>query len=189
MKKAAAMLARRAHSRGELRQKLSAVRADDGDAIQIEPILNRLEQLELLNDADYAYNFSFRHLKESGWGPEKIRAALCNREVSETDIDRALERVFSETGQPEKPGAAKMEKAEAPDLEATDSATMAHIERYCESYCRKKGMSATSSMSLKDAQKLARHLAGRGFDESLILDALRRVLPQEIFRYFEGAAK
>ena len=160
MKHAAALIARRAHSRGELRRKLAAAHKTE-EAKEIEAVLDRLDHLNILNDAEFAYNFAFYHINNSGWGEEKVRAALHGRDVAKADADRALERVREEI--------------------APDGANDALME-YVSGYCRKHGSPST----LKDAQKLARHLAGRGFDEDGVIGALRQITTQEIFRHFEG---
>jgi len=145
MKRAAALIARRAYGRGELRRKLTAVqKADKASDAEIEAVLDRLEHLNLLNDAEYAYNFTFYRIKDSGWGEEKVREALLDRDVAKPVIDRALERVREEI--------------------APDGINDALIE-YVAGYCRKHG----TPTSMKDAQKLARHLSGRGFDENSIV--------------------
>ena len=159
MKQAAALIARRAHSRGELRRKLAAAQKME-KADEIEAVLDRLEHLKLLNDAEYAYNFAFYRIKDLSWGEEKVRKALLGRDVTKADADRALERVREEI----EPG-------------GMDGALM----EYVESCCRKHGTPST----LKDAQKLARRLAGRGFDENTITGALQRIIP-DIFRHFEA---
>ena len=158
MKRAAALIARRSHSRGELRRKLAAAQNTD-DTDEIETVLDRLEHLNLLNDAEYAYNFAFHRINESGWGEEKVRKALIDRDVAKAVADRALERVCDELA-PEGMNDALME--------------------YVESYCRKHGTPST----LKDAQKLARRLAGRGFGENQVVDALQRIISPEIFQHF-----
>jgi SOS response regulatory protein OraA/RecX len=159
MKHAAALIARRSHSRGEMRRKLTAYKAEEDKEIkelenigEIETVLDRLEHLNLLNDAEYAYNFVFYRTKDLGWGEEKVRKALLDRDVATTVADRALERVLEEI--------------------TPDGANDALLE-YVSDYCRKHGTPST----LKDAQKLARHLAGRGFDEDRIIDAVTRVFP------------
>ena len=158
MKHAAALVARRAYSRGELRRAL-ADRQRTGDIDDIEAVLDRLEELKLLNDDEFAYNFSFYRMKELGWGEEKVLAALLYKDVAKTVAKRALDRVREEI--------------------APDGANVALME-YVESYCRKHGAPST----LKDAQKLARRLAGRGFDEADIVGALRRLITPDIFRHF-----
>jgi len=162
MKRAAALIARRARSRGELRRKLAAAQNVE-DAGAIEAVLDRLDQLNLLNDAEYAYNFAFYRIKDLGWGEEKVREALFDRDVAKTVADEALDRVRKEIA----PG-------------DTDGIGAALIE-YIESYCRKHGTPST----LKDAQKLARRLTGRGFDEDRVIGALQHIIPPEIFRHFE----
>ena len=161
MKRAAELIARRAHSRGELRRKLAAVQ-NNAEA-DIEAVLDRLELLNLLNDAEFAYNFAFYRIKDAGWGEEKTREALLEKDVAKTVADRTLERVREETA-----------------MNGAEDALM----EYVNGYCRKHG----TPSSLKDARKLARRLAGRGFDDDRIVDALQRVIPPEIFRRFEIGA-
>ena len=167
MKRAAALIARRAYSRGEMRRKLAAAQNDDEvPSAEIEAVLDRLEYLNLLNDAEYAYNFAFYRIKDSGWGEEKVREALIDKndkDVAKAVADRALARVREEIAQ-----------------DGPDGMVDALVE-YAKSYCRKHG----TPSSLKDAQKLARRLAGRGFDEDRIIGALQRIIPPEIFRHFE----
>ena len=167
MKRAAALIAGRAHSRGELRRKLAASqKTEESPKIEeIEAVLDRLEYLNLLNDAEYAYNFAFYRVNDSVWGEEKVREALIVRDVARAVIDRALRRVREENSPDGGPG------------EDTDAA----LTEYVKGYCRKHG----TPSSLKDAQKLARRLAGRGFDEDKIIGALQRIIPPEIFRHFE----
>jgi SOS response regulatory protein OraA/RecX len=157
MKRAAAFIARRAHSRGELRRKLAAAQktGEDDNAAKIEAVLDRLEHLNLLNDAEYAYNFAFYRIKDSGWGEGKVREALLARDVAKAAADRALERVREEIT----PGG--MEDA---------------LVEYVEGYCRKHGAPSTP----KDAQKLARRLAGRGFDEDRIAGLLSRTFSVDL---------
>lgn len=93
-KKAAALLARHAYSRGEIRRKLLKT----ADASSVEFVLNRLEKLKLLNDREYAYNFALSRVGRDGWGPEKIRRALQNRRVSASDISSALDQIRSLVG-------------------------------------------------------------------------------------------
>ena len=162
MKRAAALIARRAHSRGELHRKLAAAQNIE-EAGAIEAVLDRLEQLNLLNDAEYAYNFAFYRIKDLGWGEGKVFEALFDRDVAKTVADGALDRVREEIA----PG-------------GTDDIDAALIE-YIGSYCRKHGTPST----VKDSQKLARRLAGRGFDENRVIGALQRITSPEIFRHFE----
>jgi SOS response regulatory protein OraA/RecX len=163
MKRAAAFIARRAHSRGELRRKLAAAqKSNEAPKIEeIEAVLDRLEYLNLLNDAEYAYNFAFCRIKDLGWGEEKVRTALLDMDVAKAVIDRALGRVREEL---------------APDDGADDA-----LMEYVKGYCRKHG----TPSSLKDARKLAGHLVRRGFDEDKTIGALRQIIPTEIFRHFE----
>jgi len=53
--KAGRLLARRAYTRGELRTRL----AKGGNEEDIAGVLDQLETINLLNDAETAYNFAF----------------------------------------------------------------------------------------------------------------------------------
>jgi len=161
MKHAAALIARRAHSRGELRRKLAAAQKTEKSE-EIEAVLDRMERLNLLNDAEYAYNYAFYRINSLGWGEEKVREALLDRDVAKAITNRALERV---------------REVIAPD--GMEDALM----EYVKGYCRKHG----TPSCLKDAQKLARRLTGRGFDEDRIIGALQEIVPPEILRHFEIA--
>jgi SOS response regulatory protein OraA/RecX len=94
MKKAGALLARRAYSRMELQIKLSAF----ADNAQVESVLQQLERLKLLNDLDYAYNFALRRIRQLGWSPTKVQNTLLAHHVGTTVIERALEQVRNESG-------------------------------------------------------------------------------------------
>jgi regulatory protein len=153
MKKAGALLARRPYSRGELRMKLAKMAGES----EIETVLNRLEQLNLLNDADYAYNFAVHRIRQEGWGPAKVRDSLLRRHLSRTDIESALERVRNELGD---------------ELALTEC-----IYKRC-------GKQALPTNS-KDVQKLISYLRRRGFEDDSILRALKRMLPAAATQRFE----
>ncbi len=153
LKKAAALLARRAYSRGELREKLASAAGE----LQVESALDRLEQLNLLNDADYAYNFALYRVRQEGWGPAKVHDSLLRRHVAESTIELALERVRNEM--------------------SDESALIEYVQKHC----GKRGMPANP----KDINKLIFHLRRRGFDENAILNALKRMIPSAVLRHFE----
>jgi SOS response regulatory protein OraA/RecX len=94
LKRAGALLARRAYSHMELRNKLAGLAED----MEIEAVLNRLEHLNLLNDGDYAYNFALRRIRQLGWSPAKVKYALLRHHVGMPIIECALERVLGEMG-------------------------------------------------------------------------------------------
>jgi regulatory protein len=153
LKKAAALLAHRPYSRGELRSKLMAI----STRISPEPVLDRLEQLNLLNDAEYAYNFALYRIQQEGWGPAKISTSLVRRHIAQSTIECALERIRSELGK-----------------EPT-------LMEYIEKHCAKQGLPTNP----KDIRKLVSHLSRRGFEESHILGALKRVVPLALLQHFE----
>jgi regulatory protein len=154
IKKGVALLAKRAYSRGELRKKVAPIGKQDP---VIEKTLDRLEQLNLLNDHEYAYNFALHHIRQGGWGPAKVKETLCRRDVATDVIRHAIERVLSEI-----------------DIEAL-------LIEYIGKHCRSHG----SPTNPKDIKKLALHLMRRGFEENQIKSALKQTIPPDAFRCFE----
>jgi len=153
LKKAGALLARRAYSRGELRDKIARIAGNP----QVESVLDRLEQLNLLNDADYAYNFALYRIKQEGWGPAKVHDSLLRRHVVPAIIEQALERIRHELGD--------------------ESA----LVEYMRKHCGKQGPPADP----KNIRRLILHLRRRGYDENIIFSALKRIVPAAVMRHFE----
>ncbi|HSW38802.1 MAG TPA: regulatory protein RecX [Acidobacteriota bacterium] len=152
MKKAGKLLARRAFSRGELRHELAKTSGKD-----LEPVLDRLERQNLLNDADYAYNFAVYRIGREGWSPARASAALCRRLVAPSIIDAALERVRKELG------------------------TAPPLLQYIRKRCGEKGPPSNPEA----LNKLVSHLRRRGFDEETIFIALKEILPASVFLRIE----
>ena len=152
--KAGALLSHRAHSRGELRAKLEKI----ADKALVEAALDRLEQLNLLNDAEYAYNFALCRVRQDGWGPAKITDSLLRRHVAETVIESTIKRIYREVG--------------------GDFALTEYIKRHC----GKKKLPA----DIKSVRKLILHLRQRGFNEDNIFAILTRMAPAAIMQYFES---
>lgn len=154
LEKAGAFLARRAYSRNDLRDKLAGFA---GEA-EIESALERLEQLNLLNDADYAYNFALHRIRQQGWSPTKVQNALLRHRIGMPIIECTLERVRNEVG-------------DQPII----------ILEYVQKHFGKKGLPTDP----KGIRKLILHLRQRGFDDENILSALRRIIPAAALQPFE----
>jgi regulatory protein len=153
LKKAGALLARRSHSRGELWDILSK----SADQTQVEIALNRLESLNLLNDAEYAYNFALSRMRRQGWSPAKVLDSLLKRHLEQNTIESAMERIQNEGGEE------------------------SSLELCIKQYCRKRGRPSDP----KDVKKLVLHLRRRGFDEDDIFHALKQAIPGAVSRRFE----
>jgi SOS response regulatory protein OraA/RecX len=153
LQKSAALLARRAYSRGELRDRLAKIAGKS----PLNPVLDRLEELNLLNDEDYAYNFALRRTSENGWGPDKVRQSLLRRQVAQAVVEHALDRVRSAIGNE---GA---------------------LENYVKDYRRKRGLPA----DLPGLRRLISHLRRRGFEEDDILSVLRPIVSPVLWQRFE----
>ena len=154
LKKAGSLLARRAFSRGEMRDRLAPL----GGAAEVDAALAALEQRNLLNDAEYAYNFALRRCGDEGWSPGRVRHELERRRVAPAEVDRALERVRSELG------------GGAPVLAR---------------YLRKRFGSRPLPADAKGVRRLILHLGRRGFEMQDILRALRGEVPAAVLERFE----
>ena len=151
--KAGTLLARRAYTRGEMKSKLSPLASQK----EVDSALDRLEQLNLLNDAEYAYNFALCRIKEEGWGPIKVHHSLLRRHVAPLLVESAIDRVRQEI---------------------SDSAALSeHLRRLC----RKSGLPA----DLKGIRNLVLQLHRRGFHEDTIYSTLRRMIPADAWQAFE----
>jgi len=153
MQKAGALLARRAHSRGELREKLAKL----WESEQIEPVLDHLEQLELLNDAEYAYNSASRLIRQEGWGPAKVRNLLLRRKIASPVAEAALERV----------------RAQIDDV----TALTAYLDR--------RGRTRALPEDRKGIHKLFMSLRRRGFPSEAIHKVLRQRIPSAAWLDFD----
>lgn len=87
-------LMRRAHSIHEMKQYLHR-RAED--QALIPPLIARLRELNYLDDARYALEFSRTHAKSRRQGRFRIARELQTRGVPDHHIEAALDAVFSET--------------------------------------------------------------------------------------------
>ena len=81
------LLARREHSRKELRQKLCKRYADPG---VIETELDRLAEERLQSDGRYAESYA-RQRAGRGFGPLRVRQELRERGIDDSDIDIAFD--------------------------------------------------------------------------------------------------
>jgi SOS response regulatory protein OraA/RecX len=153
MHKAAALLARRCYSRGELRDKLSAA----GGPEEVEPLLDHLEQLNLLNDADYAYNSASRWIKQEGWGPVKVLHRLLQRKVPGLIAESALERVHQEIS----------------DAGALDA------------YLDRRYRAHELPGNRKGIHKLIQSLRRRGFPQDVIWNVLHQRIPSSAWQEFD----
>jgi regulatory protein len=153
MTKAGRLLARRAYGRAELGQKLAPL----ADASDIEQVLDHLTDLRLLNDANYAYNFSFHRLTELGWGPARVRRELTQRRVEGTIVEAAIARVLDDSGEE------------------------AILDRYLARYTGRRGWPADR----KGIGRLVTHLRRRGFSPERVYRALREQIGAEAWDRFD----
>ena len=153
MEKAASLLARRSYSRGEMETKLAPL----GDPPEIQSVLDRLEQLNLLNDEVYAYNSASQWIRQRGWGPYKVRHLLMRRKIPDWMAESAIERVRQEI---------------------SDTSAL-------EAYLDRRSRSHPLPEDRKGIQKLALSLKRRGFSPEAIWDVLRRRIPSSAWQEIE----
>lgn len=151
--RAGRLLQRRAYSRFELAERLSEL----AESSQVDQVLDDLEELGLLNDAEYAYNFAANRFARLGWGPLKVREALLQKRVSPDLIDGAIARCSRG--------------------EACDSTLEAYLDRRF----RKTGWPSEK----RSVHRLILHLRRRGFSDEAIGRTLRSKLPEALWRYVE----
>ncbi len=146
MQRAGNLIGRRARTRGEIRLRLSKF----ADETAVEETLRRLEDLKLLNDADYAYNFALNRIGSGGWGPKRVRQELRRRHVAPAVVEESLKRI-------------QLEVSEQVSLQQ-------YVDRYCQ-----KNQAITDRKAIR---RFISHLQRRGFHDQIIREVLRRKLPE-----------
>jgi SOS response regulatory protein OraA/RecX len=136
-----------------LRAKLTSL----GEAQQIESVLDRLERLNLLNDADYAYNSASRWIKQDGWGPIKATHRLLRRQVPAEIAAAAINQVRQE-------------------ISDTDA-----LEAFLERQSRTRSLPCDR----KGIHKLIMSLRRRGYPEEAIWSVLRLRIPAAARQNFD----
>ncbi|XP_078438030.1 regulatory protein RecX family protein [Wolffia australiana] len=95
-KLAVSWLAKRACTTAELMAKL---RNKKIPTTVIESMIDELKRREFLDDKSYAESFCRSRWTSLNWGPCRIKKALLQKGVKESDIERATDLVFREEGQ------------------------------------------------------------------------------------------
>ena len=85
------VLAGRAHSSGELREKL---RRKAEHAADVDPTLARLKEYGYLNDRKFAESFAAARLENEGLGKVRVLADLSRRRVAPTVAQRTVGKVY-----------------------------------------------------------------------------------------------
>jgi SOS response regulatory protein OraA/RecX len=154
LNKAGRLLARRPCSRGELASRL--LKTDDPATVGLA--LQRLEELNLLNDPEYAYNFASRRIRAGNWGPARVRQALIERHVASDVVESAIERAYGSAGE----------------------------EAVLEAYLNSCWRSRRPPSDVPGIRKLVAHLRRRGFQEESIRRLLRTRVPAAAWHLFES---
>jgi SOS response regulatory protein OraA/RecX len=153
MQRAVRLLSRRPYSCEEMRLKLAPYAGDQ----EIDAVLNRLVELSLLNDEEYAYNFALCQTRQQGWGPLKVFHSLLRKRVPAKLAELTIDRIRRET---------------------SDEVV---LREYVGRYFRKSGI----PQDRKGIHKLIAHLRRRGYLDETIFMTLRGTIPPSAWRTFE----
>lgn len=89
LERAVGLLAQRAHSQGEIRQKLKSAGYMDETA---DMVLCKLDQNGLVNDEDFAGQW-IEHRTGMRYGPRRIQAELKQKGLDESQVEAAMENL------------------------------------------------------------------------------------------------
>jgi len=95
---AASSLGRRAHSLGELRDKL---RRRCAAAADVDAVIRRLKEYGYLDDKTFAENYAARRLENEGHGKMRVLRDLSQRRIAPKVAEQAVEKAFAETDEVE----------------------------------------------------------------------------------------
>jgi len=133
----------RARSRRELADRL---RAKGHEPEVFEPLLDRLTEAGLIDDAQFAKDRARALLRSKGWGPRKLKADLARHGVQDQDVEAAIQAAYEELSPEE------ILRREA-------------LKRFGQAILAPDGDPARK-------QKAFRFLLGRGFEPDAIRDLL-----------------
>lgn len=139
------MLTARARSETQLREKLLAKEWLDHSLL--DECIDRLKELNYINDSDFARNYALSRLQTRTIGKSRLARELAEKKVSREIIEQTLEAVFEEV-----PEGDLLEKAIA-------------------KYIRLHGVPNDP----KSAKRIFAHLMRRGFQYDLIARRLRSI--------------
>jgi len=94
-KRAVKYLSYRARSESELQAKL----AQSGFSLKIiEPTLEKLRSLKLLDDEAFARSFAETRIEDRGYGPLRLERELRRKGIANSFITRLLDEAFAQNG-------------------------------------------------------------------------------------------
>jgi regulatory protein len=152
MNRAGRLLACRAYSRGELKQRLARL----AGVTEVEAVLDRLEQVGILDDAAYARSTASFQMTQQGWGPIRVLHFLIRHQIAHSVAESAIEDVH----------------------QRVSDRTI--LGEYLERHFRKNEIPADRRGILK----LVAHLRRRGFHDQTIYATLREIIPPASWRTY-----
>jgi regulatory protein len=113
LKRAIKFLSYRARSETEVRSKL----AQSGFSPKIiEPTLEKLRSLKLLDDESFARSFAQARIEDRGYGPLRVERELRQKGVAKALVGRLLEETFARSGGKERARALVEKRFRGKDL-------------------------------------------------------------------------
>jgi regulatory protein len=88
------LLGQRARSIAELRQKLRARAAREGD---VEPVISKLKALRVLDDRQYAEHYAEAQARGNRVGRQRVMRELLHKQVAQSVARQAVGQAYSET--------------------------------------------------------------------------------------------
>lgn len=135
----------RAHGKEELRQKAKIKGYPDA---WIDPALNKIERLHLLNDEAFAQSFASDKFRFKKWGPVKIRLELKKKGIADSVIKKVM-----------------LDFQEQVDLKDEILSLLKKRERHF----------SREADPRKRKQKMMTYLVGKGYPASAVMEILQRL--------------
>lgn len=148
--RAGKLLAARARSVEELRERLLEGRGATRDAV--EAVIERLREYGYLDDAKFAHSFASLRVQQRPIGRQRLERDLWMKKVDKQTVEAVLDQVFEAT----------------PESEMIDRAIAKRV--------RLRGKPQTRA----DAKKLFDHLLRQGFAFELVSERVRAVTKSEV---------
>lgn len=150
MQRAVKLLAAKARSVGELRERLLEKQWTNEEIV--DGVLAKLREYGYLNDESYAFGYASSKVRQKPVGRQRLQRALALKKVDKETADEALKLVFEET--PEE----------------------VLIERAIEKRVRLRGRPATRA----ETKSLFDHLLRQGFSYELVIRKVRAVSETDV---------
>lgn len=149
MERAVRLLAAKARSIGELRERLLEKQWTNEEIV--ETVLQKLEDYKFVDDERFAHDFAASKLRQKPVGKRKLQQTLQQKQLDKETVQHALEQVYEET----------------PEVDLIEEAIKKRI--------RLKGLPKDRD----ETKKFYDYLMRQGFSYGLISDKMREIAREE----------